>query len=194
MPDNLEHSLELIRCALLALKASGKDGFEGALRLALTRLTGIPFRLAASGFQGGMDGDGALPTDAVCFEAKRYSESPKRETVLAKIADLARSRPDADRLWVLGVTAEANAQLSSEVAQDGDRNAISTFVLDWLSEPLPLLAVAIVAADNEAIDFLVNNFDPSTGQQILSREDLADAFGSVSKHPGSSGAECRKPR
>ena len=66
MPDNLEHSLELIRCALLALKPSGKDGFEGALRLTLTRLTGIPFRLAASGFQGGMDGDGALPTDAVC--------------------------------------------------------------------------------------------------------------------------------
>ena len=115
MPDNLHHSLELIRCSLLALKPSGKDGFEGALSLALTRLTGIPFRLAASGFQGGMDGDGALPTDAVCFESKRYSESPKRETVLTKIADLARSRPDADRLWVLGVTAEANAQLSSEV-------------------------------------------------------------------------------
>lgn len=183
MPDNLEHSLELIRCALLALKPSGKDGFEGALSLALMRLTGIPFRLAASGFQGGMDGDGALPTDAVCFEAKRYSESPKRETVLTKIADLARSRPDADRLWVLGVTAEANAQLSSEVAQDGDRNAISTFVLDWLSAPLPPLAVAIVAADEEAIDFLVSNFDPSFGQTIVFREDLADAFGFVSQHP-----------
>lgn len=183
MPDNLHHSLELIRCSLLALKPSGKDGFEGALSLALTRLTGIPFRLAASGFQGGMDGDGALPTDAVCFEAKRYLESPKRETVLTKIADLARSRPDADRLWVLGVTAEANAQLSSEVAQDGDRSAISTFVLDWLSTPLPLLAVAIVAAGENAIDFLVTNFDPSTGQTIVSRDDLADAFGSVSQHP-----------
>lgn len=183
MPDNLHHSLELIRGALLALKPSGKDGFEGALSLTLTRLTGIPFRLAASGFQGGMDGDGALPTDAVCFEAKRYSESPKRETVLTKIADLARSRPDADRLWVLGVTAEANAQLSSEVAQDGDRNAISTFVLDWLSAPLPPLAVAIVAAGDEAIDFLINNFDPSVGQTIVSREALADAFASVSEHP-----------
>lgn len=130
-----------------------------------------------------MDGDGALPTDAVCFEAKRYSESPKRETVLTKIADLARSRPDADRLWVLGVTAEANAQLSSEVAQDGDRNAISTFVLDWLAAPLPPLAVAIVAAGEEAIDLLISNFDPSAGQRIVSRKDLAAAFGSVSQHP-----------
>jgi hypothetical protein len=110
--------LDQIRSSLLALKPSGQDVFEGLLRLALTKLTGIPFRLAASGLQGGMDGDAALPRDAVCFEAKRYSESPKRETVLTKIADLARSRPDADRLWVLGVTAEVNAQLSSEVAQD----------------------------------------------------------------------------
>ncbi|MGV2130313.1 hypothetical protein ACQZ4Q_10910 [Agrobacterium vitis] len=175
--------LERIRSSLLALKPSGQTGFEGILRLALTKLTGIPFRLAASGLQGGMDGAAALPRDAVCFEAKRYSESPKRETVLTKIADLARSRADADRLWVLGITAEANAQLSSEVTQDGDRNAISTFVLDWVSSPLPLLAVAIVVAGDEAIDFLVKNFDPATGQQLVSREELADAFSAVSEFP-----------
>lgn len=175
--------LEQVRLSLLALKPSGQTGFEGILRLVLTKLTGIPFRLAASGLQGGMDGDAALPRDAVCFEAKRYSESPKRETVLTKIADLARSRPDADRLWVVGVTAEASAQLSSEVVQDGDRNAISTFVLDWVSSPLPLLAVAIVAAGDEAINFLVNNFDPAAGQKIVSRKDLVDAFSSVSEHP-----------
>lgn len=175
--------LERVRSSLLALKPSGQTGFEGILRLALTQLTGIPFRLAASGLQGGMDGDAALPRDAVCFEAKRYSESPKRETVLTKIADLARSRADADRLWVLGVTAEVNAQLSSEVAHDGDRNAISTFVLDWVSSPLPLLAVAIVAAGDEAINFLAKNFDPATGQHFLSRDELADAFSAVSQHP-----------
>jgi hypothetical protein len=62
--------LERIRSSLLALKPSGPTGFEGVLRLALTNLTGIPFRLAASGLQGGMDADAALPRDAVCFEAK----------------------------------------------------------------------------------------------------------------------------
>lgn len=66
--------LERIRSSLLAFKPSGQDGFEGLLRLALTKLTGIPFRLAASGLQGGMDGDAALPRDAVCFEAKRYQK------------------------------------------------------------------------------------------------------------------------
>lgn len=185
--------LEQIRSSLLALRPSGHDGFEGVLRLALTKLTGIPFRLAASGLQGGMDGDGALPGDAVCFEAKRYSESPKRETVLTKIADLARSRPDADRLWVLGVTAEVNAQLSSEVEQDGDRNAVSTFVLDWVPSPLPLLAVAVVAAGDEAIGFLLDNFDPTAGHQPVSREDLASAFKSVSEHPDF-GASCDRVR
>lgn len=174
--------LEQIRCSLLALKPSGQNGFEGILRIALTKLTGIPFRLAASGLQGGMDGDSASPEDTVCFEAKRYSESPKRETVLTKISDLSRSRADADRLWVLGVTTEVSAQLSSEVTQDGDRNAISTFILDWVSSPLPLLAVAIVASGDEGIDFLVKNFDPEAGQQFLPREDLVDAFSSVLKH------------
>lgn len=175
--------LEWIRSSLLALKPSGQNGFEGVLRLALTKLTGIPFRLAASGLQGGMDGDAALPGDAICFEAKRYSESPKRETVLTKIADLARSRADADRLWVLGVTSEANVQLSADVAQDGDRNAVSTFVLDWGASPLPLLAVAVIAVGDEAIDFLVDNFDPAAGQQIVSRKDLADAFSFISEKP-----------
>lgn len=181
--DDLAGALELIRSTLLALKPSGQDGFEGILRLALTKLTGVPFRLAASGLQGGIDGGAAMPRDAVCFEAKRYADSPKRETVLTKIADLARKQSDADRLWVLGVTAEANAQLSEEVAQDGDRNAVSTFVLDWGPSPLPLLAVAVIAAGEEAISFLVDKHDPTTGAKVALREDVAAAFGTVSEHP-----------
>ncbi len=67
-----------LRNAILELKPVGASGFEGFIRIALTELTGIPFRLAASGLQGGMDGDAAFHNDAVSFEAKRYADSIPR--------------------------------------------------------------------------------------------------------------------
>jgi len=179
----LEVQLDTIKTALLSLKAAGADGFEGLLRVVLTKLTGIPFRLAASGLQGGMDGDAAMPSDAVSFEAKRYSGTISRESVLTKIVDLARSENAADRLWVLGATSEVSAQLAAAVRQDGDLHAISTFILDWISEPLPFLAVAIVAAESEAVDFLIQNYDEKQQQRRINRKDLAGAFASISKHP-----------
>lgn len=96
-----DNSLEIIKKSILSLKPAGEDGFEGLLRLVLTSLTGITFRLAASGTQRGLDGDSALHDDAVCFEAKLYSGKPNRESVLVKIADLARNN-SSDRLWILG--------------------------------------------------------------------------------------------
>ena len=39
----MSDSLKNLKSTLLALKAAGADGFEGFLRVVLTRLTGIPF-------------------------------------------------------------------------------------------------------------------------------------------------------
>ncbi|MCG8690872.1 MAG: hypothetical protein MI806_06660 [Minwuiales bacterium] len=178
-----EEHLEVIKTGLLSLKAAGADGFEGLLRIALTKLTGIPFRLAASGLQGGMDGDAALPSDPVCFEAKRYSGDIQRNEVLTKIVDLARKKDAADRLWILGATTEINTQLAKAVEEDGDQHAISTLILDWTAAPLPLLAIAMVAAGDEAIDFVVNNFHVKTNQERHSGNDLKAAFSSISNHP-----------
>lgn len=167
-----------LKNTLLTLKAAGADGFEGLLRIVLTRLTGIPFRLAVSGLQGGMDGDSALQGDAVSFEAKRYSGQIQRGEVLTKIVDLARRSWAPDRLWILGATVEIGAQLASAIQEDGDRNEISTLVLDWTAAPLPLLAVAIAAAGEAAIDFLISHCDPQPG-----RSELVKAISAISAHP-----------
>lgn len=174
----LSQRLPDIKSAILALKAVGADGFEGFVRIILTALTKIPFRLAASGLQGGIDGDAALRSDAVSFEAKRYSTSIHRNEVLTKIADLARKKDAPDRLWVLGATIEISTQLAAAVKEDGDKNGISTLILDWTADPLPLLAVAAVAAGDSAIDFLNTHCVPKPDQKKL-----AQAFDEISKHP-----------
>jgi hypothetical protein len=180
---NIKHSLETVKIGLLSLKAAGPDGFEGLLRIALTKLTGIPFRLAASGLQGGMDGGAAMPSDPVYFEAKRYSDAIHRNDVLTKIADLSRKNSAPDRLWILGATTEISTQLASAIEEDGDKHAISTLILDWTSAPLPLLAIAVVAAESAAIDFMIANYDEKTDQKHLSEFDLKTAFSSISGHP-----------
>lgn len=178
----LKKQLSNLRVALLSLRATGADGFEGLLRITLTELTGIPFRLAASGLQGGIDGDAALQSDAVSFEAKRYTGKVDRNDVLNKIADLARNNGAPDRLWILGATTEINTQLASAIQIDGDRNAISTLILDWTAAPLPLLAVAVVATGDAAIDFLIEHFEPKPGRKKYNRKELIKAFQAISKH------------
>ena len=175
--------LETVKTGLISLKADGADGFEGLLRITLTKLTGIPFRLAATGLQGGMDGDSAMPSDHVCFEAKRYSGDIHRNEVLTKIADLSRKSIAADRLWILGATTEVSTQLANAIEEDGSKNAISTLILDWTAAPLPLLAIAVAAAGNVAIDFIVENYHEKTQQKKLSSADLQAAFAAVSSHP-----------
>ena len=175
----MRERLTNLKAALLALKPTGADGFEGFLRIVLTELTGIPFRLAASGLQGGLDGDAAFPGDAVSFEAKRYSKNNiSRNDVLTKIADFARNKNAPDRLWVLGATAEVGTQLASAVQEDGANNAISTLILDWTADPLPLLAVATAAAGDPATDFLSTHCNSKPD-----RKKLAQMLEDITKHP-----------
>lgn len=182
-PDEImSEQLADLKNILLTLKATGAEGFEGFVRIALTVLTGIPFRLAASGLQGGIDGDTALLNDAVSFEAKRYSGDIHRNEVLTKIADFARSKDAPDRLWVLGATTEIPTQLASAVREDGNQKAISTLILDWTAAPLPLMAVATVAAGAPAIDFLTTHCVPKPD-----RKRLAQTFENISKHPAFEG-------
>lgn len=166
-----------LRSALLGLKATGSDGFEGYVSVVLTRLTNIPFRLATSGFQGGIDGDALFRTDGVSFEAKRYSGDIPRNEVLSKIVDLARNKNTSDRLWVLGATSEVGAQLASALRDTGEKCAISTLILDWSVHSLPLLAVAAVGAGDEAIDFMMDHCDPRPD-----RRKLVKIFNDIQEH------------
>jgi hypothetical protein len=172
-----EKSLQTIKDALLSLAPTGANGFEGLVQATLTKLTGIPFRLASSGLQGGIDGAPAFPSDAVSFEAKRYDSKLSPPEVITKIADFGRNEKSADRLWVLGATTSVGAQLSDKAHQDGDKNALSTLILDWAATPLPLLAVAIVAAEDATLDFILKH-----GDRNLSRGALRQHFANVRAH------------
>lgn len=176
--ENNRERVTHLKNVLLTLKAAGPTGFEGLVRVLLTALTGVPFRLATSGLQGGLDGDAALRGDGVCFEAKRYSGDIHRNEVLTKITDLARKNDAPDRLWVLAATTEIGAQLASAVRDAGDTNAISTLILDWTPDPLPLLAVATASATNAATEFLISHCDPKPD-----RQKLVTAIEGISKHP-----------
>ncbi|WP_028299058.1 hypothetical protein [Oceanospirillum beijerinckii] len=170
--------LNTLKDILLTLKPAGADGFEGLLRVVLTELTGIPFRLASSGLQGGIDGDSAFRNDAICFEAKRYSEKIHRNEVITKIADLARTNTSPDRLWILGATTEIGTQLEMALRVDGEKNAISTLILDWVETPLPLLAVAITAAHKSAKSFLIEYCELQPAPTKLD-----DIFQKIKCHP-----------
>ena len=182
-PNMTKQVIDCLRDSVLALKPAGAEGFEGLIRVVLTKLTGIPFRLAASGLQGGIDGKSSFSADEVCFEGKRYDGPVPRNEIITKIADLARNEA-ADRLWVLGASTEVSTQIADDVRTDGDKNAVSTLILDWTFAPLPLLAVAIVAADNDAISFLAENFiNNNAKHKQRTREELRNIFNQISDHP-----------
>lgn len=155
-----EH-IENLRKALLELPATGTEGFEGLLSIALTKITGVPFRLAASGSQFGIDGKATYEDDAVCFECKRYDGKIPKNEVISKIAELSVSDKGNIDLWVLGATTQASTQLVDAVRAHGEKNGITTLTLDWSDTDLPPLAVALAMAEPTATAFLSKNVKDS---------------------------------
>ena len=80
--------LAALKTFLIELRPTGADGFEGLMASVLTDITGIPFRLAASGSQFGSDGSAVREGDGVSFECKRYRDRIPRDEILSKIAEL----------------------------------------------------------------------------------------------------------
>ena len=178
----IEESLETIRSGLLSLNPTGCDGFEGLLRIVLSSLTGIPFRLAKGGSQGGRDGDPALENDLVYFEAKRYSGDIPKHEVLSKILEFSSQSDAADRLRVLGSTAGIGAQLKKIIEKAGDECNLSIIFLDWAT-PFPFLAITVVAAGDEASNFILDSFDEKEKKKRVSAEKLKDTFSTIAEHP-----------
>lgn len=161
--------IDKLRDAIRSLKATGQDGFEGLLALALGRITKNPMRLAASGFQFGVDGQGEDHHNPVCFEAKRYSSSLSRETVLTKIADLGRRNDEADILWVLGATVGVPNQLAQHLHADGLRVGVATLVLDWNDGGVPALAVTLANAGDDIGEWIATRATNGASVQQLTK-------------------------
>lgn len=153
MTTEISDHLCCLRDALTCLEATGPEGFEGLIGIALSEIAGVPFRLAHSGSQFGVDGRSAHTRGGIGFECKRYTGRVSEPEVMSKIGDLSVRDADLD-LWVLCATSPINSQIADKVSRFGKRFSISTLILDWPDNGLPPLAVALAAASGKTRDFL----------------------------------------
>ncbi len=158
MTDISDHRRSLKKI-LISLKPVGSNGFEGLIGIALSEIAGVPFRLASSGLQFGGDG---TSDNGICFEGKRYDKNPvPRREIMSKIGELSIGDTDTD-LWVLCATSDIRGQNAKAVSKFGKESAISTLILDWSENDLPLLAVALALASEKVRNFLRNHTTPES--------------------------------
>jgi len=153
--------LETLRCAVLALNATGEAGFEGLLAALFESLTSEPFRLAASGLQLGEDVANIGDT-RISIEGKLYTRPVPRAEVLNKIADVAASgRPT--ELWVLGASVAVSVGVIGALKDAGHEFGLAVLVLDWPENSIaPLLPAALALAPDVVSDFLDRNLKDRT--------------------------------
>ncbi|MEO8673856.1 MAG: hypothetical protein ABI411_21310, partial [Tahibacter sp.] len=155
MAASLSDHVKKIKSILLTLPATGEQGFEGLIGALLYDITGVPFRLAASGLQFGVDGASTYVADRIYFEGKRYDGQIDRTQLITKIADLARRGVDGDVVWVLGATSSISAQLASDLRTDARHRGIGIVILDWSPYGIPPFVAALASGGASAERFLV---------------------------------------
>ena len=177
-----------LRETLLALHPTGSQGFEGLIGAALTEVVGIPFRLAKSGVQFGVDGKSSSATSDISYECKRYSQNVPRDTVMAKIGELAIAPHPVD-IWVLCVTSEVGSQLVDAMYQFGESHGTSTIVLDWSDIGIPRLATFLAMGRSSVIAFLKNPLCSSSTK--IAVDQVIEDLDMVIKTPGFHDQETR---
>ena len=177
MTQAYKAQLDRLKEILLALRPSGEDGFEGVVAEALSRISGVPFRLAKSGAQFGIDGAAAYAEDAICFECKRYDKEPPASEVVIKIDDLCRHKDEADLLWALACTASISTQLADRLRDKAAKDGVEVLILDWAGD-LPPLAIVLTKAGSPVIDKIVALLDREV------KDDLEEAFDATRRQDG----------
>ena len=178
MTQAYKDQLDRLKQILWDLRPSGKDGFEGVFADALSRISGVPFRLAKSGDQFGIDGAAAYAEDAICFECKRYQEKPRDADVLVKIDQLLIHKDEADLLWILACTASIRTQLADRLREKAERDGIEVLILDWTGDPPPL-AVVLAKAGPPVIDKIV-----TLSKGAVEKDKLEEIFVAIQEQEG----------
>ena len=177
MTQAYKDQLDRLSQILLALPESGEDGFEGVVAEALSRISGVPFRLAKSGTQFGIDGAAAYAEDAICFECKRHRKEPRYADVLVKIDQLSSRKDEADLLWALACTASISTQLAAQLREKADRDGIEILILDWTGDPPPLVVV-LAKAGTPVID----KIEALSEEEV--KNELEDIFATIREQEG----------
>lgn len=154
---NISDNISGLKEILTSLPESGHDGFEGLIRITLSEITGVHFRLAGSGLQFGVDGKSE---EGIAFECKRYVGPVKPDAVMSKIGELLARDNDID-LWVLCATSPINSQLADRVRKSGEILGISILIFDWSEDDLSPLAVALTMAHGKVEKFLSSRINKS---------------------------------
>ncbi|MFA5240624.1 MAG: hypothetical protein WC476_13090, partial [Phycisphaerae bacterium] len=159
----------------------------------LREITGVPFRLASSGSQFGVDGKSAYEEDAVCFEGKRYDKSVPRAEVLSKISELLIRNTSID-FWVLGATSPIRSQLADDARELGIKYGIVVLILDWAKAELPPLAVALAMGGTRVQEFMKSNIKDAEmiRKAIVALEDIKNSNDFVS-HADRIRVQCNEP-
>jgi hypothetical protein len=193
MNRSLSLHIAHIKSALLSLPATGETGFEGLIGETLREICGVPFRLASSGSQFGVDGKATYVGDTICFEGKRYDDTVPPNEVLSKIAKLSISNTETD-IWVLGATSQIGSQLADDVRRLGTINGIIVLILDWSNTDLPPLAVALAMGGMRVQEFLKNNIkDKRKFRKSIAALKAIRNSPDFSIHTDQIRAECNEP-
>lgn len=175
MPFDATKLCSSLQRALLKLRASGADGFEGFIRDAFIEGTGISGRIQKSSTQGGVDAiaDEAHGQIAVGIEAKRYRETTglALDDLKKKVHDAATRSGSPIELWILAASKGVSADDVGELKKIGEEQGLGVLVLDWGSRGdffarLPLLL----------------SLAPHTVERVLGRK-LGQAIRQVADHP-----------
>lgn len=172
-----------LKNAILGLNPTGAQGFEGLIGTALAEIVGIPFRLANSGVQFGVDGTAGYTDSNISYECKLYSNTVPREPVMAKIGELSIASHDVD-LWILCASSQVGAQLVDDLSQFGIAHAVSTMVLDWSDTSIPPLVVALAMALDKVVRFLERHvhFTQSAIGDVISELELVAQDPTFDRH------------
>lgn len=182
-----------LKSALLSLPATGEAGFEGLIGETLSEISGVPFRLASSGSQFGIDGESAFKGDAICFECKRYKDKVHRNEVISKIAELSINDTETE-IWVLGATSQIKNQLANDARRLGVKEGIAILILDWSEIDLPSLAVALAMGGMRVQEFLKSNIkDKKALQKSISALKVVRNTQDFAIRSEQIGAQCNEP-
>ena len=127
---------------------------ERLAQSALSNLLDIPFRSARAGDQRGGDGGASGFRDLV-FEARRYvpTTSFDERGIRGQILQAVERKPDLEA-WILVSTREVPEQIQDAIDATALGQGIAAFLIDWLRQPLPKLAVLSASSpDGFAAEF-----------------------------------------
>lgn len=172
------NALNFLRKALLALTPTGANGFEGLAASSLGALTGMAFRLAKSGSQGGRDASNASSDPfAISLECKLYTDRLTLERLAGKLIIAANTLDGRIDLWALAATSEVGDQVEKQLTTIVEDRGVSLVLLDWTAQGVPPLAVLLAAMKEQTLRWF------SQHVRKVDRRRLAQALDYVRNEP-----------